>query len=59
MTAAFAGGQVLGPVLVALAAGHPHGMQFSLLATAAIVAASVLLLAPNRRGGRRSSGLGQ
>jgi len=49
MTAAFAGGQVLGPVLVALAAGHPQGMQMSLLATAATVAVSVLLLAPGRR----------
>lgn len=49
MTAAFAGGQVLGPMLVSLAAGHPHGMQLSLLATAAVLAASALLLVPPGR----------
>jgi predicted MFS family arabinose efflux permease len=49
MTAAFAGGQILGPALVSLAAGHPQGMQMCLLATAAAVALSVLLLAPGRR----------
>ena len=49
MTAAFAGGQILGPVLVSLAAGHARGMQMSLLGTAAVLAVSALLLAPGRR----------
>ena len=49
MTAAFAGGQILGPVLVSLAAGHPRGMQMCLLGTAAALAVSALLLAPGRR----------
>jgi predicted MFS family arabinose efflux permease len=49
MTAAFAGGQVLGPLMVSLAAGHPRGMQLCLLATAVVLVASALLLVPDRR----------
>jgi MFS family permease len=44
MTAAFAGGQILGPVLVSLAAGHARGMELCLLAAAAALAASAALL---------------
>ena len=29
LTAAFAGGQILGPVLVSLTAGHPRGWSFA------------------------------
>jgi predicted MFS family arabinose efflux permease len=49
MTAAFAGGQILGPVLVSLAAGHAGGMQLCLLVAAAVLAASAVLLAHARR----------
>ncbi len=49
MTAAFAGGQILGPALVSLAAGHPRGMQFCLSVAAAVLAVSAALLARGRR----------
>jgi len=48
MTAAFAGGQILGPVLVSLAAGHARAMEPCLLAAAAILAVSAVLLARGR-----------
>jgi MFS family permease len=48
MTAAFAGGQILGPVLVSLAAGHARAMEPCLLAAAAALAVSAVLLARGR-----------
>lgn len=48
MTAAFAAGQIIGPVLVSLAAGYEHGMEICLLAAAVALAVSAAPLARER-----------
>jgi hypothetical protein len=55
MTAAFAGRQIVGPVLVRLAAGHAHGMALCLLAASTALGTSALLLAWDRAGGQGRS----
>jgi hypothetical protein len=45
MTAAFAAGQVAGPLLVSFLAGRPHGFAFALATAALALLASALALA--------------
>ncbi len=44
LTAAFAGGQILGPVLVSLTAGFANGMELCLLVAAAALSVSAFML---------------
>ena len=44
MTAAFAIGQILGPVLVSIVAGNPRGMDLTLIAAASVLTLGALLL---------------
>ena len=49
MTAAFAIGQILGPVLVSIVAGDPRGMDLTLIAAAVVLTIGALVLLPGTR----------
>jgi hypothetical protein len=44
MTAAFAIGQILGPVLVSIVAGDPRGMDLTLIAAAVVLTLGATVL---------------
>ncbi|HKQ23743.1 MAG TPA: YbfB/YjiJ family MFS transporter [Burkholderiales bacterium] len=48
MTAAFAIGQILGPVLVSMVAGDPHGMDPTLIAASIVLILGALVLLPTK-----------
>jgi len=49
MTAAFAIGQILGPVAVSIVAGDPRGMDLTLVAAAVVLTIGALVLLPRTR----------
>jgi hypothetical protein len=49
MTAAFAAGQVAGPLVVAVLARRPHGFALALIIAAAALVLSALALAPKEK----------
>jgi len=48
MTAAFAIGQILGPVLVSIVAGDPRGMDLTLIAASVVLILGALVLLPTK-----------
>jgi len=48
MTAAFAIGQILGPVLVSVVAGDPRGMNLTLIAASVVLIIGALVLLPKK-----------
>ena len=44
MTAAFAIGQILGPVLVSIVAGDPRGMDLTLIAASVVLTLGAMML---------------
>jgi MFS family permease len=48
MTAAFAIGQILGPVLVSIVAGDPRGMNLTLIAASVVLIIGALVLLPTK-----------